>query len=1310
MTSSDSGTNGDHDGALVEETFENTPDHGGGIASDNDGDGAGNNAADVTGSAKKVGEFPGLGPRFQRISILGQGGMGTVYLAEDRQLERHVAVKRIPAASPTAREQLSREARLNAKVKHANVVTIYDVCVVDGAIYIISEYIAGESLERAKPPLPWQQVLDIGLDLARGLAAAHQRGVLHRDIKPANAIRERDSGRAKLIDFGVAELIAPKKADGGDSPHEPPPGRDQPGARHYRRAPRRGTPAYWAPEIWDGREASKASDVYAMGVLLYQLCTGDRPIWVDDPARRGTLRLHGDSDDIDARLVKIVNRCLEPEPYRRYSSGEELAGDLAALRAAPARVRNPYRGLLPFQVYDEALFFGREADGERVIADLRAKPFVLLFGDSGVGKSSLAAAGVLPAVTGGRLDPERVWQTEMMVPGQRPWQGLRRVLARSLGRERESVRGGEDGFSALVADLHRHHGRDRGLVLFIDQLEELVTISEHDEALAADALLGYLIEQNLDSVRILAAVRNDHLPRIADLAALGPLVGGHLHLVRTLGPDGLRRAIAEPAAKMGVSLADELVADLIQATVSASGGLPLLQFALAMLWDARDAAYDIIKRDALERIGGFEGALARRADEVLDEIAQGRLRQVVRRILVRLVTLDRTRARATREELVGDDTTAIALLEQLVKHRLLVCHLADGHWVYAYAHEALMHLWPTLRNWLDEEREMRAIHARLIDAALEWQRLGRPREALWGQRQLQELARIDTAELSELDSAFIAASRRMIFWQRWRWPGILALVITVAAATYVTGEMADRRQLQSEIEELLAQADDEWGKAQTLQREFFDLRQRALGLMATERGPQAAPWKKLWQQALQREAKLREQYQSVSATLERAFARAPGRADVASRLSELLHAWAHLADVTGHARERDQLRSRLAVVDPERAEAWTAPVVIAVRTEPPGAEIDVFRYVDDASGPMQRERVAKLSESDPGRIELSPGSYLVHVREGDGRIGVRYPIQLHRDHARDNYSIDIKRPLRSAIPEGFVYIPLGRFIAGYGRTAAHEQYRIWHEALPAHERETDAYLIARYETTFDQWIEFLDYMARCGDRDCEGLAMPAMTIEAEEEPLQLRLARADDGTWELFWRADDDHAGYRVREGQPFVYEVSPPGPSPLSNGRGPQDWGKFPVSGVSHQQVQIYLRWLRQVKGVSGAALCTEEQWERAARGADERRFPHGHGLASVDDVNIDETYGRNGTAYGPDAVGTHGGSESPFAVHDMAGNVWEMVQPTLPHGRQMNSAIFGRGGSFYHPAMNAWVFNQIFINTEQTLPYVGFRVCAPM
>src|SRR5689334_10892998 len=159
---------------------------------------------------QSLGGDPGWSPpeeldEYRLVRMLGRGAMGQVYLAHDSLLDRPVALKFVRADNPETRARFFEEARAIARLQHPNVVAIYRVAEVARHPYLVSEYVRGRTLDQLDRPVPWRQVLDLALDLTRGLAAAHRCGVLHRDVKPANTILT-DEGRAKLLDFGLARV------------------------------------------------------------------------------------------------------------------------------------------------------------------------------------------------------------------------------------------------------------------------------------------------------------------------------------------------------------------------------------------------------------------------------------------------------------------------------------------------------------------------------------------------------------------------------------------------------------------------------------------------------------------------------------------------------------------------------------------------------------------------------------------------------------------------------------------------------------------------------------------------------------------------------------------------------------------------------------------------------------------------------------------------------------------------------------------------------------------------------------------------
>ncbi|HLL82474.1 MAG TPA: serine/threonine-protein kinase, partial [Longimicrobium sp.] len=641
---------------------------------------------------------------YRLIRPLGQGGMGQVFLAHDTVLDRPVAVKFIPVANEAALARVLNEARAAARIHHPNVVSLFRVGRLGPRAYLVSEFTRGTGLNRLQKPVPWREVMKIAQELARGLAAAHRRGVLHLDVKPANAILT-ESGQVKLLDFGLArltELRDERRNAGGANGEAPGAGGSTGGAP--RGAPLEddstllGTPYYMSPEAWRGEELTQRSDLYSLGAMLYELCSGRVPfrgtaldILPFELLRRDAVPLAQAAPEVDPAFAAIVDRCLAREPLRRFPSAEALLDALQSAEAshAPARVPegNPYRGLRPFEAEHRAFFFGRQKDLRSVLDRLRAEPFVLLTGDSGVGKSSLCSAGLLPSVQEGALEDGRHWRLLRLVPGARPMATLAALMAPVLGEDEGRLSAELNAEpEALARRLRAKLGGSDGQLLYIDQMEELVTLSHPAEAHRFAEVMAPLA-LGLPGVRLVGSVRSDFLTRLSGLPLLGETFSRAIHLVRPLGPEEVREAVVGPARVKGVSFESEaLVRTLVDSTVAAGGGLPLLQFALAQLWEARDVKRAIVTSEALAALGGVAGALARHADGVIDTLPADQ-RNAARLVLLRLVTDDGTRARRIEDELTGGDPRCRAALEALVRGRLLVARETDDGNTFEVAHE-----------------------------------------------------------------------------------------------------------------------------------------------------------------------------------------------------------------------------------------------------------------------------------------------------------------------------------------------------------------------------------------------------------------------------------------------------------------------------------------------------------------------------------------------------------------------------------------------------------------------------------------------
>ena len=253
---------------------------------------------------------------------LGEGGMGVVYKAEDTKLDRTVALKFLAAHllnDEEAKARFLREAKAAAGLDHPNICTVYEVGEAEGKTFLSMAFIKGEALEAhiERGPLPLKDALEIGRQIAEGLEAAHEEGVVHRDIKPANIMVDA-KGRATIMDFGLAHLTEASRLTKTDQTM--------------------GTVAYMSPEQAQGMEVDNRSDVWALGVVLYEMVCGQRPFQgqydqalLYEIVHQEPEPLTGVRAGVPMELEFIVGKCLAKDRNDRPSSAEEIARDLRTL-------------------------------------------------------------------------------------------------------------------------------------------------------------------------------------------------------------------------------------------------------------------------------------------------------------------------------------------------------------------------------------------------------------------------------------------------------------------------------------------------------------------------------------------------------------------------------------------------------------------------------------------------------------------------------------------------------------------------------------------------------------------------------------------------------------------------------------------------------------------------------------------------------------------------------------------------------------------------------------------------------------------
>src|SRR5262244_2455044 len=274
-----------------------------------------------------------LGP-YEILSPLGAGGMGEVWKARDPRLGRDVAIKVLPASFSADVDRLRRfeqEARAAGILNHPNVTAVYDIGSHEGAPYVVQELLEGETLRSilAGGRLSQRRAIDYSLQIAHGLAAAHEKGIVHRDLKPENVFVTKD-GRVKILDFGLAKLT--HQEEGSQVTNLPTAtAGTEPGVVL-------GTLGYMSPEQVRGKSADARSDIFSFGAILYEMLAGRRAFHGDSAGETMAAILREDPPDLSATnqavspgLERIVRHCLEKNPERRFQSARDLAFDLEAL-------------------------------------------------------------------------------------------------------------------------------------------------------------------------------------------------------------------------------------------------------------------------------------------------------------------------------------------------------------------------------------------------------------------------------------------------------------------------------------------------------------------------------------------------------------------------------------------------------------------------------------------------------------------------------------------------------------------------------------------------------------------------------------------------------------------------------------------------------------------------------------------------------------------------------------------------------------------------------------------------------------------
>ena len=771
---------------------------------------------------------------YELIRELGRGGMGQVFLARDLKLARRVAIKFLATASRELAQRFVIEARTTAAVNHENIVVIHEVEETGGVPHMVLEFLEGAPLRDSMNgrALGAGRVVDLMIPVVRAVARAHAAGIVHRDLKPENIFVTND-GTVKVLDFGIAKALV----DPGAAPHRATATELEKLADTALTGKSTiiGTPQYMSPEQMGIDTVDHRSDLYALGVIMFELLTGRHPL---APFTIQSLLTAGCSldapmpkigtviSDLPEKLERIVDRCLAKRKADRYPDAGELLAELEAL--VPGRGgrklrddESPYPGLGAFQEEDADRFFGRARDITRMVTRLRDVPLVAVAGPSGVGKSSFVRAGVVPALKASG----EAWETYIVRPGRQPLASLAGVLSPLTTATATSNPNAVREYENLVDRLTEQPGylgellRERAarkntrILLFIDQLEELYTlVPDAAERRVFTACLAGAADDATSPVRIVTSIRSDFLDRASENRDFFDELMRGLVFLQPLGRPELREALVRPLDAHAYSFeSDEMIENMLDALAAVPGALPLLQFTASRLWDARDRKNQHLTRAVYDAMGGVAGALATHADQVLAAMPAAQ-HATARAVFQRLVTPDRTRAIldvADLEALVGGDVRRV--VDQLVAARLLVVQ-TQGTATVEIVHESLITGWPTLRRWLDEGQEDAAFLAQLATSAKQWEAKQFAPGLLWrgdAMEEAQHWARTRSRQLPAREQAFLDAVLRLARrGRRIRFAAVVATIsvlaaiagggwiafVKVRAAEQVASENADRAQ------------------------------------------------------------------------------------------------------------------------------------------------------------------------------------------------------------------------------------------------------------------------------------------------------------------------------------------------------------------------------------------------------------------------------------------------------------------------------------------------------------------------------------
>lgn len=676
---------------------------------------------------------------------IGEGNFAAVYSARQQAVDREVAIKIIyPAFAnhPVFIRGFEAEARLVAGLEHPYIVPLYDFWREPQGAYFVMRRLRGGTLRQhmAQPDWTLEDTARVLYQVAVALSHAHRYGVVHRDIKPENILLD-ESGNAYLADFGIAEMMHEVRE-----------------ADHQAAFAALGSPAYAAPEQMLGEPASPQTDIYGLGLILYEMLTGEHPFpELAEMSGTGVLQLRTTErlphlkrkrPDLPLALDECIQQATALHTQDRFSDALAMANTFRAVLGFNGQeggksfvttitvdsdtLPNPYKGLRAFQESDTHYFYGRDRLVARLLKQLdqthQLSRFLAVVGPSGSGKSSVVKAGLIPALRRGAVKGSNEWFFAEMVPGNDPFKELANTLTGVATTVPDDLIATLKATPAgLINSLAAILPPQTDLLLLIDQFEEVFTLVE-DERDINRFLEGLYVAVTAPQspLHVVITLRADFYDRPLLHAQLSDLMKYSTEVVTPMTPQELEQAIVEPVRRVGVSYDPGVVSAIIAELSEQPGALPLLQYALSEMFEAREGR--IISLEAYNNIGGVRGALAQRADAIFMGFTATQ-QEMARQLFLRLITLGEG-TEDTRRRVLVPEITAISpnhraveeVLQILGASRLLTFDYEQEtrQPTVEVTHEAIIREWKRLRAWLDESRNDVRMQRSLASFAAEW--------------------------------------------------------------------------------------------------------------------------------------------------------------------------------------------------------------------------------------------------------------------------------------------------------------------------------------------------------------------------------------------------------------------------------------------------------------------------------------------------------------------------------------------------------------------------------------------------------------